>query len=421
MKLMEKDYIRYRRLKAFADSICFYLCRVFPIDEKLISVCTFEGKGGFGCNPKYIVEELHRRNPELQFVWFVNDMTKAFPPYIKKVPNTIWSRAFWLSRSRGWIDNYRKPLGTVKRRGQFYINTWHATIGFKSIGLWRGKAFSTIARLVSENDSSMIDGVVIDSEWCKEMYPKGLLYNGDYLFTGAPRCDILHGDRKTSRSDFRNRHGLPADSKIVMFAPTFRERSVAGKRSVDAGLWTLDFGRMLEALSTRFSGNWYLCTRIHPQLRQSALENIDAKLRKRVIDISAEADMNENLAAMDAFISDYSSAAMEAGFCHIPVFIYADDIGTYTSGRGSMLWNLSEDSSLSVGNNKEMTPGIDTILPYPVAKDNDELEQRILDFDEADYLQKEEKFERSVNLLFDGKASGRVADWICTKMCGEDC
>ena len=82
--MREGLYILYRRLKALCGSLCFYLCRAFPIRGDLISVCTFEGKGGFGCNPKYIVEELHRRNPGLQFVWFVNDMAKAFPPYIKK-------------------------------------------------------------------------------------------------------------------------------------------------------------------------------------------------------------------------------------------------------------------------------------------------------------------------------------------------
>ena len=37
-------------------------------------------------------------------------------------------------------------------------------------------------------------------------------------------------------------------------------------------------------------------------------------------------DRYEILAAMDAYITDYSSACFEAGFAHIPVFIYADDI-----------------------------------------------------------------------------------------------
>ena len=109
----EKAYILFRRIKALGNRMCFYLCRIFPVKGNRISVCTFEGKGGFGCNPKYIVEELHRRDPSYEFVWFVNDMGKSFPEYIRKVPNTLWNRAYWLSTSKIWIDNYRKPMAPV--------------------------------------------------------------------------------------------------------------------------------------------------------------------------------------------------------------------------------------------------------------------------------------------------------------------
>ena len=146
--MTEKNYIRYRKLKAFGNSIVFHLMRIFPIDEKLINVCTFEGKGGFGCNPKYVVEELHRQHPEYKFVWMVNKSSwdKQFPDYIKKVDNSsLLSRAYWLSRSKIWIDNYRKPLGTCKRTDQYYINVNHFTVGIKCTGLHRGSGFSKVA------------------------------------------------------------------------------------------------------------------------------------------------------------------------------------------------------------------------------------------------------------------------------------
>ena len=200
---LEDIYVAWRRLRAFCNS----LCRVFPVQENLISVCTFEGKGGFGCNPRYIVQELHRRDPSLKFVWFVNDMAKEFPPYIRKVPNTLWSRAYWLSRSKVWLDNYRKPYGTRKRKKQYYLNTNHYTLGIKCVGLWRGTGFSRMAYLVSRNDSDMIDGVVTDSVFCEQMLPKGLVYGGPFLKTGAPRCDVLYGDRSAYKESVRRKHG----------------------------------------------------------------------------------------------------------------------------------------------------------------------------------------------------------------------
>ena len=407
----EQNYIRYRTCKAFCGSICFYICRLFPIDKKLISVCTFEGKGGFGCNPKYIVQELHRRDPSLKFVWFVNDMAKEFPPYIRKVPNTLWSRAFWLSRSKVWIDNYRKPYGTRKRRGQFYVNTWHGELGFKTIGLWRGKAFSQIARFVSENDSRMIDIVPIESIWGRNVYPKGLLYKGSFLMSGSPRCDIIFGDRSQVRTAFRERHGLAPDSKVVMFAPTYRETSRNGRRSVMSKLWSLDFGRLLRNLSAKFGGEWKLCMRLHPQLAAD-MDFSTTVAGIKILDVSRDDDMYEDLAAMDAFVTDFSSAAFDASLCRIPVFIYADDLDSYKDDRGELEWELSSSHTEEVWNKADVTPGFRTVLPYSVAQDNDGLEQAIAGFDTSLYEEKLQRFESDIELLFDGKGSARVADVI---------
>ena len=52
----EIKYIKKRCRKAFREKICFHICRIFPIKKNLISICTFEGKGGFGCNAKPLVK-----------------------------------------------------------------------------------------------------------------------------------------------------------------------------------------------------------------------------------------------------------------------------------------------------------------------------------------------------------------------------
>lgn len=419
MTVTEEKYIRMRKRKALISKLVFYLCRVFPIDRKLVSVCTFEGGGGFGCNPKYIVQALHEEHPDYRFVWFVNKdaYVKSFPDYIRKVSNTIWSRAYWLSVSKVWIDNYRKPFGTCKRKKQYYINTWHATIGFKSIGSWRGEAFSKMAYIVSKNDSDMIDRVVIDSKWCEEMYPKGMLYGGEYLKVGAPRCDILYGNRIFWKEKFHKENNIAENVKLVMFAPTFREKIIDGKRSVFSEIWSIDFKRLLINLEKKFGGEWYLCIRVHPQIASSIPKYDDnSNLSGRVIDASQADDMYEILAAMDVYITDYSSAAMDAGFCHMPVFIFADDIDKYLESRGSMLWNFSTDADEPVKNNQMMTPNIDTVLPYPVAYSNDELEERILNFNMEDYEKALVRFENDVELIFDGAASRKTAKCVATYM-----
>ena len=417
--MTEKQYINYRKRKAFFNSLAFYLCRVFPINKKLVSVCTFEGKGGFGCNPKYVVQELHKQDPSIQFVWFVNKDVlnqKEFPDYIKKVPNTLWSRAYWLSRSKVWIDNYRKPYGTVKRKGQYYLNANHYTIGIKCTGLWRGEGFSEMAYLVSKNDSDMIDDLVIDSDWCEDVSPNGLVYDGTYLKTGAPRCDVLFGDREKYKKIFRTKHSLPQDAKIVMYAPTFRETAVNGKRMVYSEVWTLDFSRLLYNLEKKFGGTWYLCVRVHPQLASMFAEYKNEAIQDRLIDESQADDMYEILAGMDAYITDYSSACFEAGFARMPVFLYMDDIEKYSHDRGNLMWKLDVNNLEQVKNNKVMTPRFDVDIPFAIATNNDELEKNISSHNQGAYNDKLDCFYEDLGLVFTGKASEELANEIQMKV-----
>ena len=86
---------------------------------------TFEGSGGYGCSPRYIAEEILKRNrqglTDLDIVWLVNDLSKEFPAEIKKVKSSLWTRAYHLSTARFWVANTRTFYGTVKRKGTTYF------------------------------------------------------------------------------------------------------------------------------------------------------------------------------------------------------------------------------------------------------------------------------------------------------------
>lgn len=186
----EQKYVLKRIWKAHLESIPFYLCRFFRICKRKIVFCCIEGTTGYSCNPKYIAEELLRMNQEkekneeaFELVWLVNDMTHKFPAGIRVVHNTLWNRAYHLTTARVWIDNSRKQLEVRKRKGQLYIQTWHAKLGFKPTCLDRGESFSRIAYLVSKHDSEMIDYVLSNSKWYDDTLPTGMLYDGLVLRT----------------------------------------------------------------------------------------------------------------------------------------------------------------------------------------------------------------------------------------------
>lgn len=393
----EKIYIAKRKLKAFGQGIAYFLCRLFPVDSHKIVMWTFECGGGYGCSPKYVAEEILKRNREgrtnYKIVWLVNDMKKEFPPEIQKVENTLWNRVYHLSTAGTWVSNTRTFYGTRKRKSQRYIQTWHATICIKPIGKYRGDLFPKMAYLVSAYDSKLIDYVLSGSAWCDHMYRDGLLYDGEIVKTGTPRCDVLFHQREEKYRQMREEYKLPEDVRIMLYAPTFRGGSQNKNRTVNSEDATVDFESVVKALEQRFGGVWYIFLRLHPQLLAKMEKLKTRQISERLIDVSQRPDMNEIIAGVDAFLTDYSSAIFEANLIGIPAFIYADDLEEYIADRGDLFFDMYQ-------------------LPFPVALDNGELMENIRQFDEKEYRQKSEMFMEKVGIFEDGRASERVVDFI---------
>lgn len=403
--LSEILYITKRKVKAFLYGLAYVICRIFPIDQQKIVMWTFEGGGGYGCSPKYVAEEILKNNREgktnYKIVWLLNDIDKEFPAEIKKVKSTVWSRAYHMSTAGIWLSNTRTFYGTRKRKKQCYIQTWHATICIKPIGKYRGNLFPKMAYLVSAYDSKLINYVLSGSTWCDHMYRDGLIYNGEIIKTGTPRCDVLFNQRDEKYQQMRKECGLSADAKIMLYAPTFRGGSQNKNRSVNTEVATVDFDGLIGALEKRFGGKWYIFLRLHPQL---AAKMQGVKVRQgseRLIDVSQRPDMNEIIAGADAFLTDYSSAIFESAMIGLPGFIYADDLEEYVADRGDLFFDMYK-------------------LPFPVALDNEELVGNILRFDEEKYQVKLARFMNEVGIFEDGRASERVVELIGRKRYGKN-
>lgn len=389
----EEACIEQRKRKARLTNCIYHMLRIFPVKNNKIVFTTFEGDGGYCCNPRYIAEELLQRNKGFEVVWLVNNMNREFPEGIRKVKNTFLNRAYHLITAKVWVDNSRKAYGTAKRNNQMYIQTWHAAIEFKAVGKFRGKLFPKMAYLVSRYDSKLADYLISNSDWCTKRYPKMLLYDGKILKTGSPRCDIFFTKRDELYKKIRDKYSVPGDARIVTFAPTFRGGSQKGKRQIFSEETTLDFKMLTEALENRFGGTWYVFLRLHPQLAAQISDMPISNKSDHMVDVSQADDMNELLAASDVLITDYSSTAFDAINMYMPVFLYADDLEEYIQERGRLMWNMDR-------------------LPFPVAKSNDELGENIRKFDESSYRNEIDKFSKKHGVLEDGHASERVVDMM---------
>lgn len=389
----EDRYIRHRLRQARKQAKEFYYCRKYPISPKKIVFTTIEGTTGFSCNPKHIALELLRRRLDLDLVWLVDDMTKEFPAGIRKVKNTLQNRAYELSTAAVWVDNSRKQLECRKRPGQFYLQTWHASLHIKPTGIDRGASFSKIAELVSRHDSAMMDILITNSPWMEEHVLRSIVYDGETSRTGSPRVDMLLNNRDECREKFRAKYGFDEDTKLLLYAPTFRSGSQGTNRSIAKQDIMPDFCRLKEALEKKFSGKWAVVLRLHPQLTARHIEAGLSADNNFVIDASKVDDMSEVLGACDILLTDYSAMSFDASYMHLPVFLYVTDLQEYIYERGGLMWDLHE-------------------LPFIKAENDEELLRAIADFDGKSYEESISAFLTKLEIKEDGKASQRVADLI---------
>ena len=147
----------------------------------------------------------------------------------------------------------------------------------------------------------------------------------------------------------------------------------------------MDYDKLLEALEKRFSGKWCILLRMHFKLKMAKLPK---KYLKKVINVTDYPDMQELLCAVDFGITDYSSWMCDYVLTEKPGFLFTLDIEKYVNERG---FYYPLESS-----------------PFPVAKTNKELYDKIINFDEKKYIKNVRKFLKEKGCCEDGNAASRI-------------
>ena len=176
---------------------------------------------------------------------------------------------------------------------------------------------------------------------------------------------------------------IPENTKMALYAPTFRD-------NYSFESYDLDYNKLKEALEKRFGGKWVVLVRFHFRLRN--LE-IPKKYIKNVINVTDYNDMQELLCACDLGITDYSSWMCDYVLTRKPGFLYASDIQKYIDDERGFYYPLKT-------------------TPFKVAENNDELYNKILEFDEKKYLKEVDKFLERLGCYEKGEASVKTVKKI---------
>ena len=347
----------------------------------------------YGCNPKYICEELLKRDENVEIVWRIPDKKQkkgrgGVPECVKGVrPGTIeyyrelYSANIIVANSYIFLDQV-----TLLKKNQTLLQTWHGSLGIKRFGKNDMKGHRR-QRFASIMTGKMTDYCITNSSFVSDslrntFWPKTLM-----LEYGHPRNDILFEGYANKRDElnkmFREKYNIDDTTKLVMYAPTFRDN-----KNFDC--YNINYNDLCDALNKRFGGVWKVLLKFHPSLRKVYEHN--KVTNDNIIDVTDYDDMQELISFTDIAITDYSSWIYDFMLQRKPGFIFAVDIDLYNNERG-FCYPLET-------------------TPFPISCNNEELIENIINFDNENYINRLESFLKDKGCIEDGHASERVVDKI---------
>lgn len=387
------EYLKKKLDHALGRLYRYFWTKRMKLNPRQIMFTAFQGD--YTCNPKYIAEELRKRNAGYEIVWGARRESlynQTFPEEFRLVEQ--YSADFYreLGRSKIVVTNsveFQKLI-SAKKKEQCWIETWHGSLGIKRFDAARNNGREWVA--AAKRVGKLSDYIISNSAFENTVYRESFWPETKILEYGHPRNDVLVNRSEELRQSMLQKV-LPAREgseknrlNYVLYAPTFRDNHSLAAYSVD-------YDRLCAALTRRFGGEWKVLVRLHPTVREEAEE---LRRNANAIDLTEYPDIQEILLIADAAITDYSSWIYDYILTGKPGFIYATDIGSYDQERG-FYYPLSS-------------------TPFSIAKTNDELENNIAKFDETLYRESVQSFLKDKGCFENGDAAKRTADLIETIM-----
>ena len=379
-----------RVVKIFGNMLSLGICCVCPVHKNRVVCWSYDFKQ-YSCNPRYLTEYLLANNPEFDIYWVFRNKTdtSSVDERIHCVRKRSWQYFLIMNTAEFLITNSRTDPWRIywhKRSGQKYLQLWHGGVALKRVerDAKTQLGFSYVQKAIRDSRACdlMISGCSLQTELVKSKF----WYDGEILECGIPRNDIFFYKEFHAplREKVCRQYGVSPDSRIVLYAPTFRRN-----RSIEP--YRIDWEKVVSHLSKFYGGGEVtVLLRLHPNL----LGRVDVSSlinHWTVIDVTKYHDMQELLCISDMLITDYSSSMFDYTMQMRPCLLYATDIELYDRGY---YFDLQD-------------------LPYPLARTEQELIAVIDSFDEHAYQDKLQTFFTDrIGLMESGRASSSLAEWM---------
>ena len=373
----------FKAIRRWISTLIMIVFRVCPINPRKIVFSSYFSTA-LSDNPWEIFQAMRRVHPEFTYIWLLRKPQSVEGG--RSVKAGTVAALYHLATAKCWIDNSRKRSWVVKRKGQFYMQTWHGNISFKHVEADVADKLPDLYVKSAKRDSKMADIFISGSRWATDCYKRCFWYDGEIWECGLPRSDVFYKAPQETREKVDAWLGGNADTHYILYAPTFR---------VDDSLdyYLKDYTQLLKSITDRCGGDWRILVRLHPRIAEKhGFIDYDEK----VIDASNYPNINELIIRSDIMISDYSSCMFDAMEARKNVFLYMPDLEAYMADRGCE-FELAE-------------------LPFPICRDEKALCSALAEADFAALNKKAETFMNKCGICNGPDSSDKVATYLFQKM-----
>jgi len=377
--------------------ISLFPLRIFKLKKNRIfllnSLLSLEAK--YSCNTKYIAEYiLEKYNNKFEIIYPLEEKQKKdelSSKGIKVVRMKTLKYYYYILTSKVFITTNGSISYIPFRKSQIVINTWHGGGAYKKTGLDNNDTLANkINCKIIENKISYF---ISSNRYFTNVISKAFMIPEEkFLNIGLPRNDIFFHKNNKMIKKVKKYYSLSDESKIILYAPTYRTKNGDQMLKHELGPYELDYKKILKSLKEKFGGEWHFALRVHPSL-VSQLKDIP----KDIINMSGYDDVQELLYTSDILINDYSSIMWDFVQTRKPCFIYATDLKEYENSAGL----YTKPSS----------------WPFPLAETENELLKKIEEFDDMEYQKKIDYYFEWMGNFETGEACKKLVN-IILKECG---
>lgn len=223
---------------------------------------------------------------------------------------------YHLLTSKYWLRTHSVSNIVKKRQGQIYIQLWHGPGAIKKEGFDIEGVKNTGETLFHAREW---DYFIATDEACRNYIKSATNIKIPRILLGSCRADAIVNADEQLYHVLRENMGVLPEEKLVLYAPTFREK---------------DFS--LDVIELRIKE---LCKidrvrvilRLHPEVKTRInIREYDSS----VIDGNKYPDIVDLYHAADILVTDYSSVSIEFALLNKPILYYMYDLADYEIERG---------------------------------------------------------------------------------------